>query len=384
MNILIITGVRINLGGGMEYFIKDIIDHLGKRHHITIVEAEFGPEHTNLKEKINGADILSLGNRSGFDIPSLSEFLKLRRLFLRNDVVYYLSGAWNEIYCIILQFLTGTPVIGLSWFLSDIEFRFGKYRKREGNSARARLGTFFFGPSLIRLGKFFRMYQVVSHKDYLYLTKRWKDSGKVREIPFGIDIARYKPCKKRERFTLLYLARLDFQKGADLIPTIYAGIKNKIENFKLIIVGDGKLKGILEEFARDKPEIELRSYIGKESNWGEYSLLMCSAHLLLSPLRYAGTTFTSIEAMAFGTPVIEFDVTGTRERINNGIDGFVVNDEREMIDRIISVYKMWNDSNTYDAFSESALKKAAEFNVKERMDDIEAMFYDVVQSVNKL
>lgn len=376
MKILIITGVRLNLGGGMEYYIADLVTHLYKKHEFTIVESESGREYVDLKSKLKHAKIIALGNRFGLDLPSILDFLNLRKLFLKVDVVYYLSGFWNEIYSFILQFLTGTPVVGLSWFLTDSEYRFKKNKLKANESARAKLGTLVFGPSLIRIGRFFRRYQVVSKKDYDYLCNRWNNSEKIREIEFGINLSKYTTCHKKTVFTILYMARLDYQKGSDLIPEIFKQVNKKIQDFRLIIVGSGKFEQTLKILAKQNKNIKFKGYISKEDSTKEYMDNLCSSHVLISPLRYAGTTFTTIEALASGTPVIEFDVPGTKERISNGVNGYVVEDLDEMVDRIAEIYLKWLDRNAYEIMAENARKSAQKFDLFDQIRKVEQLLLE--------
>ena len=376
MKILIITGVRLNLGGGMEYYIADLVNNLYKKHEFTIVESESGKEFVDLKSKLKHANIISLGNRLGLDLPSFLDFIKLRNLFLKVDVVYYLSGFWNEIYSFLLQFLTGTPVVGFSWFLTDSEYRFKKNKLKENESIRARLGTIIFGPSLIKIGRFFKKYQVVSKKDYDYLCNRWNNRSKIKEIEFGINLNEYGHCQKKPLFTILYMARLDYQKGADLLPNIYEMIRNKILEFNLIIIGSGRLEKAIRELSKQNTNIEFKGYISKNDNKNLYLEYLCSSHVLISPVRYAGTTYTAIESLASGTPVIEFDVTGTRERIIGGYNGYVVENLAEMADRILDIFVKWQDKENYAVMSENSKKSAQKYNLREMLEKVEQLLLE--------
>lgn len=376
LRILIILGTKLNLGGGMEYYFKDLASFLAPRYDITIVEAESGPEYTNLKGHFHGVKIVSLGNRSGYDLPSISDFVKLRKLFIQNDVVYYHSGAWNIVYSVLLQYLTGTPVLGISWFLTDAAKRFEKENKSRSDSPKTRFATIVFGPSLIRLGRFFKRYQVVSHEDYVFLTNLWKDNQKVREITFGIDTKRYKTCQKEDKFTILYLARLDYQKGADRLPELVKLLNARIEDFNFQIVGDGPFMPQIKTLEHSYKNVQVLGYVSKETEWDKYSRFLCGAHVFLSPIRYAGTTIIALETLASGTPVVEFESTGTKERITDGYNGFKVHSVTKMVDKVFEIHRKWTKGDGYDQMVKNATISVKRFELQDKFHQVENLLIE--------
>lgn len=380
MKILIILGTRINLGGGMEYYFKDLAQFFNGRHQLTIVEAASGAEYTDLKRYFSNARIVTVGNKNGFDLPSFKDFKSLRKLFLENDVVYYHSGAWNIVYSAILQFLTGTPVVGLAWFITDAQKRFKRGNKLANDSPKAKFATWFFGPSLVRIGRFFKRYQVVSHKDYVYLAKSHKDQERVREITFGIDTSSYDLCEKEGRFTVIFLARLDYQKGADLLPEIFEKISSRIRDFKFRIVGDGPYLELIKELKRTNDNVEMFGYVSKQSEWVRYRKYLCSAHVFISPIRYAGTTIIALESLASGTPVVELECTGTVERIKDGYNGFIVQNIDEMAERISEIYKEWSEGSGYDEMSLHAVESAKLFEQSDKFIEVENLLIETAST----
>lgn len=355
----------------MEYYFKDLASFLKDRHQVTIVEAEGGSEYTDLKKHFNGARIVSIGNKSGLDLPRLKDFLKMRKLFIQSDVVYYHSGAWNIIYCFILQFLTGTPVVGLAWFLTDAYKRFGKQGRSNGDSAKARFATAIFGPSLIRFGTSFKKYQVVSHEDYVFLADYFRNTTKVEEITFGIQTSKYLPCEKPDIFTVLYLARLDYQKGTDRLLELVQRLNSSIDNYNFYIVGNGPLFNTVEKLRATFTNVKYFGYVNKEEEWEKYSHFLCSAHVFISPIRYAGTTIIALESLASGTPVVEFNSNGTNERIKDGINGYKVGSIQEMANKILEIHKKWSEGQGYDELVVNAINSAKNFELSDKFQQVE-------------
>lgn len=383
MKIVIILGTRLNLGGGMEYYFKEFADFLNGRHEVTIVEAACGQEFTDLKKDFNSAKIITTGNRKGFDFPSLRDFLIFRKLFTDNDVVYYHSGAWNIIYCMFLQFLTRTPVVGIAWFLTDAKKRFNKENAKTGDSAKARFASWLFGPSFIKFGRFFKSYQVVSHEDFIYLSQKYGKKCHISEITFGIETSKYGICPKEKRFTILYLARLDYQKGADLLPELVTKLSTRLKEFNFYIVGDGPYYERIDELRKIYNNVQTFGYVSKQTDWDRYRNFLCSAHVFISPIRYAGTTIIALEALASGTPVVEFESTGTVERIREGYNGYMAKSKSEMIDRIIDVYKLWSAGSGYDELASNALISAKSFEQKDKFQQVEQLITETESNYKK-
>ncbi len=132
---------------------------------------------------------------------------------------------------------------------------------------------------------------------------------------------------------LVFLSRLDIIKG----PHIAINIALKSRN-KLIIAGNEPSTpdniAYYNEFVRpfiDQKQIE---YIGPVNDVQKNELLgKCKAMLFpLSGDEAFGLVM--IEAMACGTPVIAFNHAAAPEVVDEGISGFIVNSEQEMLDAV--------------------------------------------------
>jgi glycosyltransferase involved in cell wall biosynthesis len=99
----------------------------------------------------------------------------------------------------------------------------------------------------------------------------------------------------REKF-FLFAGRLSTEKGIDVVLKALA-----VNKFKLIIIGDGPLKGRVTKACETNPEIHYLGFQQRETIIGY--LKRCTA-LLLPSVCYEGFPISLLESFATGTPVI--------------------------------------------------------------------------------
>ena len=154
--------------------------------------------------------------------------------------------------------------------------------------------------------------------------------GEYRIIPNGVDTDRFSPdVSPLERFddgafNVLYVGRLDPRKGLFVLLRSFGRLwKSEGERARLIIVGDGPLRGRL---VKSTPR-ELRGAVRFEGVV-PFDLLpryYASSRVLCSPAT-RGESFgiVLLEAMASGVPVVASDIPGYRTAVRSGLHGLLV------------------------------------------------------------
>jgi len=130
-------------------------------------------------------------------------------------------------------------------------------------------------------------------------------------IPNGIDLEIFNPkARKIKKFlggkvNILFVGRIEERKGLIYLLRAYQILEKKFKNLRLIIIGEGELKGKCQEFAKDYNLKEV--YFEGEKTGKELVSYYNSSDIFCAPSIY-GESFgiVLLEAMACGLPVVAF------------------------------------------------------------------------------
>jgi phosphatidyl-myo-inositol alpha-mannosyltransferase len=144
-------------------------------------------------------------------------------------------------------------------------------------------------------------------------------------IPNGIDIDHFRPVPHdgngaRHPPRLLFLGRLDPRNGLGTMLDAMPSILRRRPDARLVVAGDGPLRGYYEERAR--PLGDRVHFLGKVN--GERPHLYGTSDLYLCPTSKASFGITLLEAMACATPIVGSDIIGFRELIARGAEAVLV------------------------------------------------------------
>ncbi|KUG20181.1 MAG: glycosyltransferase family 4 protein [Methanomicrobiaceae archaeon] len=118
---------------------------------------------------------------------------------------------------------------------------------------------------------------------------------------------------------ILFVGRLTYQKGPDLLLDAVPGIMDHCEGGHLVFIGDGNMRPDLESRARSLPV----SFLGFLSDTA-YVPLLNASDLVVIPSRNEPFGLVLLEAWSAGRCVIASDVGGLSENIDHGMDGIKV------------------------------------------------------------
>lgn len=160
------------------------------------------------------------------------------------------------------------------------------------------------------------------------------DRAKVRTVPYGVDLSRFRPQGERDRskFSVLFVGRVTLQKG---IPYLLESFKRlKHTNKVLRIVGPYEPDFIRElkkrnlvpenvEFIGQVPQPKLQEYFS-------------TSDVLVLPSIQEGLAMVMAQAMACGCPVIASENTGAEDLFVDGREGFIVpvRDTEALLERL--------------------------------------------------
>lgn len=128
--------------------------------------------------------------------------------------------------------------------------------------------------------------------------------------------------------TLLYVGRISKEKNIEKFLNL--DFKNHELNFKKVVVGNGPE---LESLKSKYPEVEFAGY--KFHN--ELADYYKNADVFVFPSTNDTFGIVVLEAMACGTPVAAFNVTGPRDQIIEGTNGYMDKDLKSSIIKCLSL-----------------------------------------------
>ena len=130
----------------------------------------------------------------------------------------------------------------------------------------------------------------------------------------GVDVSKFCPAPRMQRGLprLLFVGRVSKEKNIE-------AFLNLEMNASKIVVGDGPDR---ERLVREYPDIEFTGYRFGSELVKEYAHADC----LVFTSRTDTFGLTSVEAMACGTPVAAYPVTGPIDVIREGVSGYLNDD----------------------------------------------------------
>jgi glycosyltransferase involved in cell wall biosynthesis len=139
------------------------------------------------------------------------------------------------------------------------------------------------------------------------------------------DAARAALGLPRDAYVVAALGRLVPIKGFDLLVEALPAVAAALPSTRLLIIGDGPLRGALEARAEALGIMPRLTITGARS---DVPAVLAAADVLVAPSRNEGMGRAIVEAMALGVPVIGAAVGGIPAVIVDGESGRLVEPER--------------------------------------------------------
>jgi glycosyltransferase involved in cell wall biosynthesis len=204
-------------------------------------------------------------------------------------------------------------------------------------------------------------------------------------IPTGIDLEPYQ-CANRQSLrkeqgwqdetVLISVGRLAAEKNWDTLLHAFAKVYSQHSDTRLVLIGDGPAKGQLESLTSELGIAEHVTFTGALP----FEEVPC--HLKAADMfPFASVTETqglvTMEAMAAGLPVVAVNASGTRDIVEHGKQGFLVENDADALARGIG--KLLADPERRKRFSTSALKKARTFDINELAKQLTSVYEEAIE-----
>lgn len=194
--------------------------------------------------------------------------------------------------------------------------------------ARSNLGYYYGRPLLQPYLEHIHQAIAVSEPARAFVNRYFPDFP-MRVIPNGIDLDAFKPGLppirhlRDDKLNILFVGRLEKRKGLGDLLRAYRLLQARVPRTRLIIVGDGPLRGNVESYiARHHlPDVIMAGYVPETVKPRYYA----SADIFCAPATGAESFgIVLLEALASGLPVVATEVPGYMSVLEPGHDSLTV------------------------------------------------------------
>ena len=218
----------------------------------------------------------------------------------------------------------------------------------------------------------------INEEDYELANKKFKAKNIELVHGVGVDINRFnfemQDSEKHELresiglndddFVMIYVAELSKRKNQEMLLNIMPELIKKDFSIKLLLVGKDSLNGKLQKIVEEKDLGNNVFFLGYRN---DIPKLLKISNLLVSTSKQEGLPVNIMEGLIAGIPIVATDCRGNRDLISDNEDGLIVENEDELIDRILKVKE--NKANLH-YISKKDLNKIDINNVQEIMKNI--------------
>lgn len=278
-----------------------------------------------------------------------SDFIGKKMIWFRNKIKRetpnIVIAFMLEVYCVTLASLLGlnTPVI-----------------------SSERIDPHFFGriKSFMRWILLRRTTHLVVQTQRIkgYYSKKIQDKTTIIQNPVTNKVFEVSPIHKQDR--IIAVGRLAYQKNYPMMLRAFKNILQYYPQYQLVIFGEGPQRQIIENYI-DKLRLNMNvKLLGRSDNITEE---MNKSKLFIMSSDYEGMSNALLEAVCMGLPVISTDVSGAKDLIDDGINGFItpIRDDKAFTNALL---KMLSDESKMTEMGNLNKKKAENFKENHIVD----------------
>ena len=176
-------------------------------------------------------------------------------------------------------------------------------------------------------------------------------------VPGSIDPRQFCPAERVPTIDLIMTGRLVPVKRIDVFLYALKSVVNELPDVKAVIVGEGRLRGELQQLAMDMGIDCNVSIVGYQRDL--ISWLQASRVFILTS-DSEGLSLSMTEAMMCGLPVVVSDVGDLKDLVDDGVNGYLVprRSPEQFAARIIDLL---SNSQKLEAFSQAARSSALRY-----------------------
>jgi hypothetical protein len=182
-------------------------------------------------------------------------------------------------------------------------------------------------------------------------------------VPCGQDTTLHENTTVRsERPRIIYVGRFVRQKRLELLARAIGDVvANEVPDVELHLVGDGEERVPLEHLVDELGLRERVIFHGKVPD-ARRDELLASSWLCVSPSIAEGWGMSIMEAAAHGVPALSLRVPGLQDTIEDGVTGWLANDEQDFAKMIVAALRSLEEPRAAEVWAARCRARAARFN----------------------
>ncbi|MGD0126625.1 MAG: glycosyltransferase [Terriglobia bacterium] len=198
----------------------------------------------------------------------------------------------------------------------------------------------------------------------------------------GIDVDFFHPDPHIKRSPIvLFVGRLVPKKGCEYLVRAMADIQRVAPETKLMIIGDGPLRGALQELAA--ATVKHFEFLGAQKpavvrEQMNRATVFCTPSVVSETGDAEGFGMVFAEAQAMGLPVVSFDCASLPEAVADGETGFLV-PERDWQTLAAKILLLLRDEDLWTRFSRAGESRIRwKFDIRKQAQALEVIYEQVI------
>ena len=173
---------------------------------------------------------------------------------------------------------------------------------------------------------------------------------------------------------IISVGRLYPQKNQEMMIRAFAKVADKFPGWQLVIYGEGPLRESLELIVES---LEMQGRVLLPGRTEHVIEELRKSKIFCMSSDYEGMSNSMIEAICVGLPIVTTDVSGVKELVENGVNGFVIpcGDENKLS---IAFEKLMNNRQLIKDFSKYSYAKRELFKIDSIVEQWEKLIQQVV------
>ncbi len=219
-----------------------------------------------------------------------------------------------------------------------------------------------------RLPKYYDKFVVLTEEDKSF----WSEKNNVVVIPNPLPFETEQLPNLTAK-TVLCVGRISTDKGIDRLLNIWAKVCVQFPDWKLRLIGDIVDSELLTQLDRLKLTHSVEIVEATRDILKEYQ----SSSIYVMTSRFEGLPMVLLEAVSVGLPIVSYTFKcGPRDVINDGVDGFLVNEDDEF-NFVQKLKSLMISENLRESMSKNAKLNSERFSVKVVMNKWDDLFNEL-------